>query len=113
MSTESTTPGPAAAAAGRSRSTTGRLLITLASTAATTAASKSDPSDVVGRDQVHDKRTEPVERNGLHHTPEGQHEGEEGDVEGEADIAGLGPPVHQRRHGQGDSAAEGGVDMGH
>jgi hypothetical protein len=54
-----------------------------------------------------------VERNGLHHKPEGQHEGEEGDVEGEADIAGLGPPVHQRRHGQGDSAAEGGVDMGH
>ena len=47
-----------------------------------------------------------MERDSLHHKPEGEHEDEERDIEGKADVAHLCASVHQGRHSQDDGTAE-------
>jgi hypothetical protein len=47
-----------------------------------------------------------VERDGLDDKPEGQHKGQEWDIEGKADVAHLCAPVHQGWHSEGHGAAE-------
>ena len=112
--TASTAPAPAGAVSGNSTSTAGRLLITLASTAASAATASRAGSDVPPVIRCsQETAAEPVAGDRAHHDAQGQHEGEEGHVRGTGDRGrggcGAGPGRGRRAASAPAQAAKAGL----
>ena len=111
MRTASTSPGPAAAAAGRRSRTAGRLFMRLASTAASAATARSDQSETWPGMSRATSELSPWSETAFTTRPRASTKARKGTSRARPRSR-AGPAAGQGRHGQGDGAGERGEGRG-